>query len=87
MGIVTVFRLILHVRRVNRDSSFFFFRCLVYLLIIQEGTLSGLCSESTFVIAAVVVVFPWSMWPIVPMLIWGFVLSNFCLAILIYPPH
>ena len=31
------------------------------------------------VIAAVRVVLPWSMCPIVPMLTWGFVRSNFCL--------
>src|SRR5947209_20436013 len=36
---------------------------------------------STFVIAAVSVVFPWSMCPIVPTLRCGFVRSNFCLAI------
>ena len=37
--------------------------------------------ERVFVIAAVRVVLPWSTWPIVPMLTWGLVLSNFCLAI------
>ena len=31
---------------------------------------------------AVRVVLPWSTWPMVPMLMCGFVLSNFCLAIL-----
>src|SRR5919112_5651735 len=36
---------------------------------------------STFVIAAVSVVFPWSMCPMVPTLRCGFVRSNFCLAI------
>ncbi|KAJ6388724.1 hypothetical protein OIU77_027143 [Salix suchowensis] len=30
--------------------------------------------------AAVRVVLPWSTWPIVPMLTWGFFLSNFPLA-------
>src|SRR5512143_616884 len=39
---------------------------------------------STFVIAAVNVVFPWSTCPIVPTLQCGFVLSNFAFAIL--PP-
>src|SRR5256885_7014269 len=39
------------------------------------------CSASTFVIAAVSVVLPWSMCPIVPTLRCGFVRSNFCLAI------
>jgi hypothetical protein len=38
-------------------------------------------SESTFVIAAVSVVLPWSMWPMVPTLTCGFDRSNFCLAI------
>src|SRR5918998_5675537 len=38
-------------------------------------------SASTFVIAAVSVVLPWSMWPIVPTLTCGFVRSNFCFAI------
>src|SRR3954468_16918498 len=37
-------------------------------------------SESTFVIAAVSVVLPWSMWPMVPTLRCGFVRSNFCFA-------
>src|SRR3954447_17720461 len=39
-------------------------------------------SASTFVIAAVSVVFPWSMCPIVPTLRCGFERSNFCLPIL-----
>jgi hypothetical protein len=38
-------------------------------------------SARTFVIAAVSVVFPWSTWPIVPMLQCGFVRSNFSFAI------
>jgi len=33
----------------------------------------------------VVVVLPWSTWPMVPTLTWGLVLSNFCLAILSFP--
>src|SRR3990170_3328023 len=37
----------------------------------------GLCLLSTFVMAAVVVVFPWSICPIVPMLTCGFDRSNF----------
>ena len=39
------------------------------------------------VIAAVRVVLPWSTWPMVPMLTWGLVRSNFCLAILSFPPY
>ncbi len=41
----------------------------------------GLASASTLVIAAVNVVLPWSMWPMVPMLRWGLVRSNFAFAI------
>ncbi len=37
-------------------------------------------SARTLVMAAVRVVFPWSMWPIVPTLAWGLVRSNFSLA-------
>src|SRR5919202_4060904 len=37
--------------------------------------------DSTLVMAAVSVVLPWSMWPIVPMLMWGLFRSNFCFAI------
>src|SRR3546814_11161642 len=37
-------------------------------------------SASTFVIAAVRDVLPWSTWPIVPMLQCGFVRSNFAFA-------
>src|SRR6516165_4476532 len=41
------------------------------------------CFDSTLVIAAVSVVFPWSTCPIVPTFTWGFVLSNFSLLILL----
>jgi hypothetical protein len=41
---------------------------------------------STLVIAAVSVVFPWSMWPIVPTFRCGFVRSNFCFA-MFFPPE
>src|SRR3984957_12937874 len=40
----------------------------------------GSLSWSTLVMAAVSVVLPWSMCPIVPTFTWGFVRSNFCLA-------
>src|SRR5205809_4216318 len=40
----------------------------------------GLCLASTFVIAAVNVVLPWSMCPIVPMFTCGFVRSYFAFA-------
>src|SRR3982751_4047250 len=42
----------------------------------------GLCLAKTFVIAAVRVVLPWSMCPIVPMLTCGLLRSNFFLLIL-----
>src|SRR5437762_14307300 len=38
-------------------------------------------SAATFVSAAVSVVFPWSMWPMVPTLTWGLDRSNFSFAI------
>ena len=37
-------------------------------------------AAATFVNAAVSVVFPWSMWPIVPTFTWGFDRSNFSFA-------
>ena len=37
-------------------------------------------SDSTFVMAAVSVVLPWSTWPMVPMLTCGLFRSNFALA-------
>src|SRR5436309_1830159 len=42
-------------------------------------------SARYFVIAAVRLVLPWSMWPIVPMLTCGLVRSNFFLAIWLSP--
>src|ERR1700712_1985469 len=40
----------------------------------------GYLSASTLVMAAVRVVLPWSTWPIVPMLTWGLLRSNFAFA-------
>src|SRR5690349_23842585 len=45
----------------------------------------GLCFASTFVMAAVSVVFPWSTCPIVPMFTCGFERSNFSFDIFLYP--
>src|ERR1700710_217774 len=45
----------------------------------------GNLSCRTLVIAAVSVVFPWSMCPMVPTLRCGLVRSNFCLAIPVLP--
>src|SRR5207247_2147648 len=42
-------------------------------------------SARTLVIAAVSVVLPWSMWPMVPMFTWGLVRSNFFFAMLPSP--
>jgi hypothetical protein len=43
-------------------------------------------SDNTFVIAAVKVVFPWSTWPIVPMLQCGLFLTNFSVDLTYIPP-
>src|SRR5689334_19498830 len=58
-------------------------------LSIWSNALNSACPlpASTFVMAAVSVVFPWSTCPIVPMLTCGFVLSNFALAICAFPPY
>src|SRR5215469_7200380 len=45
-----------------------------------KGLTSGNLSCSTLVIAAVRVVLPWSMWPMVPMLTCGLVRWNFAFA-------
>src|SRR4030081_516308 len=45
-----------------------------------KGFTSGYLSCSTLVIAAVRVVLPWSMWPMVPMLTCGLVRWNFAFA-------
>src|SRR5581483_9842148 len=45
----------------------------------------GLCFASVLVMAAVKVVLPWSMCPMVPMLTCGLLRSNFSFAILLLP--
>ncbi len=56
------------------------------LSISSNGVKSAMpLSASTLVIAAVSVVLPWSMWPIVPMFTWGLLRSNFFFAIP-FPP-
>src|SRR5712691_7834741 len=45
----------------------------------ERNVFFGLCLDSTFVIAAVNVVLPWSICPIVPMFTCGFDRSNFSL--------
>ena len=82
VGVVAVVRLVLDVRDVDRDAALAAppAPCRSASKAVKELCL-GSSSVSTFVMAAVRVVLPWSMWPIVPMLRWGFVRSNFCLAI------
>src|SRR5215469_15421596 len=48
--------------------------------------LLALALASTLVMAAVNVVLPWSMWPMVPTFTCGFVLSNFFFAMSIHHP-
>jgi len=78
--VVAVGRLVLDVGDRDGDAALLLFGRLVDLV---EGVneVFGLVSESTLVMAAVSVVLPWSMCPIVPTLTCGFVRSNFCLAI------
>src|SRR6184192_4438446 len=45
----------------------------------------GFFSARALVMAAVRVVLPWSMWPIVPTLLWGLERSNFCFAMFSFP--
>src|ERR1700733_10495786 len=47
----------------------------------ERNVFFGLCFDRTFVIAAVSVVLPWSICPIVPMFTCGFDRSNFSLPI------
>src|SRR5690242_13887567 len=48
----------------------------------ERNTIFGLCFCNTFVIAAVSVVFPWSMCPIVPTFTCGLLRSNFSFAMI-----
>src|ERR1700758_25816 len=47
----------------------------------DRNTIFGLCFCKTFVMAAVNVVLPWSMWPMVPTLQCGLLRSNFSFAL------
>src|SRR3954468_10673208 len=51
----------------------------------DRNLMFGLCFESTLVIAAVKVVLPWSMCPIVPTFTCGLDRSNFSFAIFFFP--
>jgi len=72
------------VRNRNRNPALPLLRRIVDLL--ERPELRLALRASTFVIAAVVVVFPWSTWPIVPTFTCGFVRSNFAFAIADDPP-
>ena len=53
----------------------------------STASLPATLSARVLVIAAVKVVLPWSTCPMVPMLQWALVLSNFALAIFSNPPN
>jgi hypothetical protein len=76
--VVAVLRLVLDVRRRDRDAARLLLRSLVDLVVGREGGAARL--GQTLVIAAVSDVLPWSTWPIVPMLQCGLLRSNFDLA-------
>ncbi len=79
--IVPLVRLVLHMRNVDRDPARFLFRRIVDL-VVRLDTPPSPATGCTFVIAAVSVVFPWSMCPIVPTFRCGLFLSNFCFAMM-----
>jgi len=67
VGVVAVLGLVLDVGRVDRDAARLLLGRLVDL--VEAGRLAAVpASASTLVIAAVRVVLPWSMCPMVPML-------------------
>ncbi len=71
VGVVTIFTLVLHVCRGNRDAALPLFRRIINLVVAYYF------AAITLVSAAVSVVLPWSTCPIVPTFTCGFVLSNF----------
>ena len=58
MRVVTVRRLVLNMRRRNRDPALLLLRRLVNL--VERNSVAAAASPKTFVIAAVNVVLPWS---------------------------
>jgi hypothetical protein len=80
VGVVAVGRLVLDVRRVDRDAARLFFGRRVDL-VVGLGFEPPNLAASTVVIAAVSVVLPWSTCPIVPTLTWGLVRVNFSFPI------
>ena len=80
--VVALVGLVLDVGDVDRDPALLLLGGLVDLVEGHElSCASGRAPARTLVIAAVKVVLPWSICPIVPTLRWGLVRSNFCLAI------
>ena len=80
VGVVTGGRLVLHVRDVDGDPALDLLGRAVDAGERHEPVGGGSASARTLVIAAVRVVFPWSTWPMVPMLRWGLVRTNWLLA-------
>ena len=78
--VVTLLGLVLDVRDRDRDTALALFRRLVDLVEGRNRVQLGYLSWSTLVIAAVSVVLPWSMCPMVPMLQCGLVRSNLAFA-------
>jgi hypothetical protein len=84
--VVTVGRLVLDVRGVDRDPALALLGSVVDRGEVARLRIAAAGSASTFVIAAVSVVLPWSMCPIVPTFRCGFERSNFCLP-MFFPPE
>ena len=76
--VVAVVGLVLDVRGRDRDAALLLLRSVVDL--VEGPGLAAIFSDRTLVIAAVSVVLPWSMWPIVPTLTCGLSRSNFSFA-------
>ena len=86
VGVVTGCGLVLHVRDVDGDPALDLLGRAVDAVERHELVGPGSASASTLVIAAVRVVFPWSTWPMVPMLRWGKVWTNWRLAMTVLSP-
>ena len=82
MGIVTSFCLIFYVGGIDGYTSFSFLGS--FTISSNLEALAPPFVANTAVIAAVVVVLPWSTCPMVPILTWGLVLSNLDLPFLIF---
>jgi len=78
--VVPLLGLVLDVRDRDRDPALLLLLRVVDLVEGVKGLTSGILSCSTLVIAAVSVVLPWSMCPMVPMLTCGLVRWNLAFA-------